>query len=52
MCGLDNSGQTGGIADADIGTPEAWDLAMGSRSWWGSSTRHGYGFGDLAANRA
>jgi len=30
MYGLDNSGQTGGIADADIDAPEAWDLAVGS----------------------
>ena len=30
MYGLDNSGQTGGVADADIDAPEGWDLAVGS----------------------
>jgi subtilisin family serine protease len=28
--GLDNVGQTGGTADADIDAPEAWDLVTGS----------------------
>ena len=26
LWGLDNSGQTGGVADADIDAPEAWDI--------------------------
>ena len=32
MYGLDNTGQTGGTADADIDAPEAWDIAVGSSS--------------------
>ena len=28
--GLNNSGQTGGVADADIDAPEAWNVATGS----------------------
>jgi hypothetical protein len=30
MYGLNNTGQTGGTADADIDAPEAWDIATGS----------------------
>ncbi|UEM07882.1 S8 family serine peptidase (plasmid) [Skermanella rosea] len=30
LWGLDNQGQTGGVADADIDAPEAWDQATGS----------------------
>lgn len=30
LWGLNNSGQTGGIADADIDAPEAWDITTGS----------------------
>jgi subtilisin family serine protease len=30
--GLHNTGQTGGLADADIDAPEAWDVTTGSRS--------------------
>lgn len=30
LWGLDNSGQTGGVADADIDAPEAWNLQVGS----------------------
>ena len=30
MYGLDNTGQTGGTADADIDAPEAWDITTGS----------------------
>jgi subtilisin family serine protease len=30
MYGLDNNGQTGGVPDADIDAPEAWDIATGS----------------------
>ena len=29
---LDNTGQTGGTADADIDAPEAWDIAIGDGS--------------------
>jgi len=32
MWGLNNSGQTGGLADADINAPEAWDITTGSSS--------------------
>ncbi|MEI5639538.1 MULTISPECIES: S8 family serine peptidase [unclassified Pseudoalteromonas] len=31
LWGLNNSGQTGGTADADIDAPEAWDITVGSR---------------------
>jgi len=27
LYGLDNTGQTGGVADADIDAPEGWDVA-------------------------
>lgn len=30
LWGLDNQGQAGGVADADIDAPEAWDQATGS----------------------
>lgn len=30
MYGLHNTGQTGGVADADIDAPEAWDISVGS----------------------
>jgi subtilisin family serine protease len=29
--GLNNTGQTGGAAGADVNAPEAWDLGMGTR---------------------
>ena len=32
LWGLDNTGQTGGVDDADINAPEAWDKTTGSRS--------------------
>jgi subtilisin family serine protease len=32
LWGMHNTGQTGGVADADIDAPEAWSLATGSRS--------------------
>ena len=32
LWGLHNTGQTGGVADADIDAPEAWDISVGSRS--------------------
>src|SRR5262245_18633886 len=28
--GMDNTGQTGGVADADIDAPEAWDITTGT----------------------
>ncbi|MBD1584137.1 S8 family serine peptidase [Pseudoalteromonas sp. S16_S37] len=31
LWGLHNTGQTGGVADADIDAPEAWDISIGSR---------------------
>jgi len=31
LWGLNNLGQTGGIADADIDAPEAWEISIGSR---------------------
>jgi subtilisin family serine protease len=52
MYGLDNSGQTGGIADADIDAPEAWDLAVGSPDVVVGIVDSGMDMGheDLAAN--
>jgi subtilisin family serine protease len=32
LWGLHNTGHTGGLADADIDAPEAWDISVGSRS--------------------
>ena len=32
LWGLNNTGQTGGTADADIDAPEAWDTTRGSKS--------------------
>jgi hypothetical protein len=32
LWGLHNTGQSGGLADADLDAPEAWDLATGSRN--------------------
>ena len=32
LWGLNNSGQSGGVIDADIDAPEAWDTTTGSRS--------------------
>ena len=32
LWGLHNTGQSGGVADADIDAPEAWDTTTGSRS--------------------
>jgi subtilisin family serine protease len=31
LWGLNNTGQTGGIADADIDAPEAWDIQTGNK---------------------
>lgn len=32
LFGLDNNGQTGGVVDADIDAPQAWDIATGSNT--------------------
>ena len=50
--GLDNTGQTGGTADADIDAPEAWDLATGSPEVIVAVIDTGidYNHPDLAAN--
>lgn len=32
LWGLHNTGQTGGLADADIDAPEAWEIGTGSRA--------------------
>ena len=32
LYGLHNTGQNGGVADADIDAPEAWDITTGSKS--------------------
>ena len=32
--GLDNTGQTGGTADADVDAPEAWDMAVALPDVW------------------
>lgn len=31
LWGMDNQGQTGGVKDADIDAPEAWDISTGSK---------------------
>ena len=52
LWGLSNTGQSGGLRDADIDAPEAWDVTTGSRNVVVAVIDTGvdYGHSDLAAN--
>lgn len=52
LYGLHNTGQTGGIPDADIDAPEAWDIQTGSSDLLIAVIDTGvdYGHEDLSAN--
>jgi len=52
LWGLNNTGQSGGLADADIDAPEAWDVTTGSRNVVVAVIDTGidYTHPDLAAN--
>lgn len=51
LYGLHNTGQTGGVADADIDAPEAWDLQTGNNVVVAViDTGADYNHADLAAN--
>jgi subtilisin family serine protease len=52
LWGLDNTGQSGGLADADIDAPEAWNTTTGSRGVVVAviDTGMDYNHPDLAAN--
>jgi subtilisin family serine protease len=52
LWGMNNTGQTGGVADADIDAAEAWDVTTGSRSVVVAVVDTGidYNHPDLAAN--
>jgi subtilisin family serine protease len=52
LWGLQNNGQSGGVVDADIDAPEAWNIATGSNSVVIATIDSGidYNHQDLAAN--